>query len=199
MTRISMNPPRTFFYRAVEWYAKRSYGQVLDPVRAAGHHPRVLRSLMGLERSAAKWDRLDPTLRALAEMGVAVVIGCSWCLDFGYWESTRRGVAPEKLREVPRWRDSEVYTEVERDVLEYAEAMTATPPAVTDELADRLRGRLGEAAFVELTAMVALENQRSRTNAALGLTSQGFKDSCEVPPPGARQGAVPAGGGEGEG
>ncbi|MEV3870162.1 carboxymuconolactone decarboxylase family protein [Streptomyces sp. NPDC049906] len=178
-----MNPPRTPFYRAVEWYAKRSYGRVLDPVRAAGHHAGVLRAVWGFERSAAKWNRLDPTLKALAEMGSATVIGCSWCVDFGYWESSRRGVPAAKLRAVPSWRTSEVFTAVERDVLEYAEAMTATPPAVTDELADRLRDGLGEAAFVELTAVVALENLRSRTNAALGLSSQGFKDSCAVPPP----------------
>lgn len=37
------------------------------------------------------------------------------------------------------------------------------------------------AALVELTMMVAVENQRSRFNSALGLTSQGFRHRCEVP------------------
>lgn len=45
----------------------------------------------------------------------------------------------------------------------------------------RLREHLDDAALVELTAMVAVENLRSRTNAALGLTGQGFRDTCEVP------------------
>jgi len=31
--------------------------------------------------------------------------------------------------------------------------------------------------------MIAVENQRSRFNSALGLTSQGFSDRCEVPAP----------------
>ncbi|MDQ1007011.1 alkylhydroperoxidase family enzyme [Streptomyces sp. V4I23] len=65
--------------------------------------------------------------------------------------------------------------------MEYAEAMTANPLEVTDELTGRLLTALGEEAFVELTAMVAVENLRSRINAALGLTSQGFKDHCEIP------------------
>ncbi|GAA3791072.1 carboxymuconolactone decarboxylase family protein [Streptomyces chiangmaiensis] len=56
-----------------------------------------------------------------------------------------------------------------------------------DGHAARLVRRLGEPAFVELTATVAVENLHSRINAALGLTSQGFKDSCDVP-----QGASPA-------
>ena len=29
--------------------------------------------------------------------------------------------------------------------------------------------------------MIAVENQRSRFNSALGLHSQGFKDRCEIP------------------
>ena len=182
MARISLTPRRTLFFRAVEWYSKRTYGKVLDPGKVLAHHPRVLWSDLRFEQSVAKWNKLDPDLKALAEMASAAAIGCAWCMDFGYWVSRERGMAREKLVDVPRWRDSDVYTELERDVMEYAEAMTATPPVVDDALAARLLGRLGEPAFVELTAMVAVENLRSRINAALGLTSQGFKDSCDVPP-----------------
>ena len=80
-----------------------------------------------------------------------------------------------KLRDVPHWRDSDAFTEVERLVLEYAEAMSATPPAVTDDLVADLRQHLDDDQLVELT-MIAVENQRSRFNSALGLTSQGFTD-----------------------
>ncbi|GHK02123.1 hypothetical protein SY2F82_39200 [Streptomyces sp. Y2F8-2] len=182
MARISLTPRRTLFFRVMEWYSKRTYGKVLDPGRALAHQPRVLWSDLRFEQSVAKWNKLDPDLKALAEMATAAAIGCAWCMDFGYWVSRGRGMAREKLVDVPRWRDSDAYTELERDVMEYAEAMTATPPTVDDALAARLLGRLGEPAFVELTAMVAVENLRSRINAALGLTSQGFKDSCDLPP-----------------
>jgi alkylhydroperoxidase family enzyme len=165
----------------MEWYSKRTYGKVLDPGRALARNPRVLRSDLAFERSVAKWNALDPDLKALAKMAASASIGCSCCLDFGYWVGRERGMAREKLLDVPRRRESEVCTPLERDVLEYAEAMTATPPALRDELAERLRDHLGEPAFVELTAMVAVENLRSRINSALGLTSQGFKDSCDLP------------------
>jgi len=65
-------------------------------------------------------------------------------------------------------------------VLTYAAAMTATPPAVTDEMAQELRTDLGDDGLAELTMIVAVENQRSRFNAALGLSSQGFSESCRV-------------------
>ena len=129
MARISLTPRRTLFFRVMEWYSKRTYGKVLDPGRALAHNPRVLRSDLAFERSVAKWNALDPDLKALAEMAASASIGCSWCMDFGYWVGRERGMAREKLLDVPRWRESEVYTPLERDVLEYAEAMTATPPA----------------------------------------------------------------------
>ncbi|MFD5384455.1 carboxymuconolactone decarboxylase family protein [Streptomyces sp. NPDC127074] len=87
----------------------------------------------------------------------------------------------DKISKVPQWRDHQnAFTDLELLVLDYAEAMTETEPRVTDELAATLIERLGEAAFVELTAMVALENYRSRINSAFGLTSQGFSDTCAV-------------------
>jgi alkylhydroperoxidase family enzyme len=75
---------------------------------------------------------------------------------------------------VPVWREASCFGEVERLVLEYAEAMTATPAAVDDTHAEQLRRHLSEAQLVELTATVALENLRSRSNRAYGLASQGF-------------------------
>jgi alkylhydroperoxidase family enzyme len=85
------------------------------------------------------------------------------------------------MRDVPRWRDSDVYTDLERQVMAYAEAVTATPPAVTDRMVADLRRELDDAELVELTMMIAVENVRSRFNSAMGLTSQGFKDRCEIP------------------
>ncbi|MGF1428641.1 carboxymuconolactone decarboxylase family protein [Kitasatospora sp. LaBMicrA B282] len=96
-------------------------------------------------------------------------------------------MAGANIDQVPNRRQSTgVYTELERAVLEYAEAMTGTEPTVTDELAARPVAALGEPAFVELTMTVALEDLRSRVNSAFGLTSQGFAAACAVRPPAAR-------------
>ena len=53
------------------------------------------------------------------------------------------GLHVGKAREVPRWRESEVFTPLERDVMDYAEAMSQTPPTVTDELSARLSNKWG--------------------------------------------------------
>ncbi|MFC5909614.1 carboxymuconolactone decarboxylase family protein [Streptacidiphilus monticola] len=183
MSRISLTPRRTLFYRAMEWYSNRTYGKVLDPGRAMAHNPRVLWADLRFEQAVAKFDKLDKVLKELAVMAASARIGCSWCMDFGYWDAHQLGIPQEKLRAVPMWREQTgLFTELERSVMEYAEAMCETEPAVTDEQAERLVKLLGEPAFVELTMMVAVENLRSRFNSAMGLRSQGFADHCEVPP-----------------
>jgi alkylhydroperoxidase family enzyme len=53
---------------------------------------------------------------------------------------------------------------------------------VDDATVADLRTRLSDEHLVELTYWVALENTRSRINAAMGLTGQGFRDTCELQP-----------------
>ena len=84
------------------------------------------------------------------------------------------GATDDKIRQVPTWRDSELFSGMEKDALEYAEKMTITGEQVTDELWGRLRGHFTEAQMVELTAAVAIENFRSKFNVPLGVEAQGF-------------------------
>ena len=181
MTRISLRPPRSVTYWPASWYSRRKYGVLLDPGAVLGHHPGVLRAQARYELAARRWDRAGRQLKDLAMMAAAIRIGCAWCIDFGQWELRTNGIPAEKIGAVAHWRDRNLFTDTERLTLEYAEAMTATPPEVTDELVARPRTGLTEAQLVELTAMIALENVRSRINAAFGLSGQGFADRCGVP------------------
>ena len=179
--RISLEAPSTLTGRMADWYARRTYGKAMDPVRAMAHNPKVLRADAQFEMKVAKFDRAPAQLRHLAVLTAAAVVGCSWCIDFGYWITINDGMDPKKVEDITRWRDSSAYTDLERAVIEFAEAASQTPTEVTDAHVERLRQDLDDAAIVEIAMMVAVENQRSRFNSALGLTSQGFKDSCVVP------------------
>lgn len=182
MTRISLNPPRAPWYRMSEWIARRKFGAVPDPLRAMGHHRGVGTAYAMFEMQVERWRKVDHGLKDLAVMAAAVKVGCAWCVDFGTWASHMRGVPLEKVEAVPHWRDSDLFSPLERLVMEYAEAMTEDPPGVTDELVEALRRHgFDDAQLVELTMVVAVENLRSRFNAAAGLTGQGFKAHCQVP------------------
>jgi alkylhydroperoxidase family enzyme len=168
------------------WLVKRMsrklLGDVAEPVEVAWHNRKVLNFSFLVGRKAQKWDACDANLKSFAHMAAVSLVGCSFCLDFGYFMAHNEGLDVDKAREVPRWRDSAVFTPLERDVMEYAEAMTRTPPTVTDELSGRLLEALGAPALVELTAFVAMANLVSRTNTAFGIESQGFSAACDLKP-----------------
>jgi alkylhydroperoxidase family enzyme len=174
--------PKRLVPRMAFGYSRKKFKNVVDPVRAAANHSGVLVAMGVLETAAERgWRKLDPNLRWLALQATGGAIGCSWCTDFGYFEGVQQGVDPRKVRDVPRWRTSDVYDERERVVLEYAEAATTTPSEVGEDLVRRLHEHFSDEEMVELAGWVALENFRSRFNAGLGLHSQGFSDNCRVP------------------
>ncbi|WP_019876682.1 carboxymuconolactone decarboxylase family protein [Sporichthya polymorpha] len=182
MTRI---PPAELtgpYGALVKRMARKLTGEVPDAIGVAWHHRKVLNFAFGLGRKSRKWNACDDSLKAFAHMAVASHIGCAFCLDLGYYTAHHEGVDLTKAREVPRWRSSDVFSPLERDVLTYAEAMTATPPTVTDELSARLLSALGAPGLVELTAWIALANFYSRNNVALGVESAGLAASCSLPP-----------------
>ncbi|MEV1199454.1 carboxymuconolactone decarboxylase family protein [Microbispora rosea] len=181
MARISLPPPSSALHQKIEQHFQRRLGAALEPMRAMAHQQQVLAAIVELEKKVAGWNAVDQELKELAAMAAAFSIGCSWCVDYGYWASVSHGIPVDKVEAVSAWRDSDLFTDLERRVLAYAEAMTETPPAVTDEMVAGLLQDLTEPQVVELTAIVAVENHRARLNAALGLTSQGFKERCEIP------------------
>ena len=171
-------------------FSRRMFGEVPEPLEVMWHNRPVLNVSLGLGRKAAKWDECDKDLKSFAHMAAASVIGCSWCLDLGYFQAQNEGLDVAKAREVPRWRESDVFTPLERDVMEYAEAMTRTPPTVTDWLSARLLEALGPAALVELTMFIALANLYTRSNTAIGIESQEFSAACDLEPLASPSGGV---------
>jgi len=166
----------------IKRFAKRMLGQVPTSIGVYWHNQKLLMSMSKFSPMVKKWDACDEQLKTFAHMAVASQVGCSWCLDFNYFEAHNQGLDMEKAREVPRWRDSGVFTPLEREVMAYAEAMSETEPTVTDEMVAGLLARLGEAAVVELTAVIAFANFTTRANVALGIESDGFAEACELKP-----------------
>jgi AhpD family alkylhydroperoxidase len=171
------------FARFVRWYGRRTYGSELAPVDAYLHTRGLLLGYGAFETAVERASRLDAKLGALAETRAAQVVGCEWCMDFGSRYALDHGVPEEQLRELPRYRESGVFGELEKLALDYATAMSRTPAEVSDELVARLQQHLDDAQLVELTNAIAIENLRARFNHALGLEPQGFSDNsfCVVP------------------
>ncbi|NJP34616.1 carboxymuconolactone decarboxylase family protein [Micromonospora thermarum] len=181
-TRVPPTEITGVYGAVLKRFARKMLGDVPEALGVMWHHKPVLKAGFDTGRKAARWKECDQDLKSYAHMAAASLIGCSFCLDYGYFQAHNEGLDLAKAREVPRWRESQVFTPLERDVLEYAEAMSQTPPTVTDELAARLLAQLGAPALVELSAWIGLANQMARTNVALGIEAHGFAAACGLAP-----------------
>lgn len=185
MTTSTRIPPAEItglFGLVAKRMSKKLLGEVPEPLGVMWHNQRVLKAFFGFSGKAEKWDACDRQLKSFAHMATASMVGCSFCLDLGYFQANNENLDLTKARDVPRWRESDLFTPLERDVMDYAEAMTHTPPTVTDDLSARLLKHLGPAGLIELTAFIAAANLASRTNVALGITSQEFSTTCGLQP-----------------
>ena len=181
-TRVPQAEITGLYGSILKRFSQKMFGVVPDSLGVMWHNRPVLKTSLDLGRKASKWNACDPNLKSYAHMAAASLIGCSFCLDFGYFQAHNDGLDVGKAREVPRWRQSDVFTGLERDVMAYAEAMSQTPPIVTDEMSGRLLEQLGAPALVELTAWVGFANQTARGNVALGIEAQGFSATCGLAP-----------------
>lgn len=75
----------------------------------------------------------------------------------------KAGLSDEKLLALPG-NDLSVFTDVERLLIELADALAEAPANVSDDLYARLREHFSEEQLLELGAQIAFENFRARLN-----------------------------------
>jgi alkylhydroperoxidase family enzyme len=104
-------------------------------------------------------------------------------MDIGSAVGREIGITDEELAALPRYRESDLFSQVDKLVLDLAVAMTSVPADVSDQLRDQLRQHLSDAQFTELVAVIAWENHRARLNRALDVRAMGFSDGavCVLP------------------
>ena len=172
-----------FTRRQIVRLAGRETERMIEPVQVYAHLPGVLSAYGRLEQATAKLDRLEDRFKALAELKAATLTNCEYCIDLGSQIARRWGLSDGQLLALPRYRESDLFDDAEKLVLDYAVGMSRTPVDVPDALFAELREHFDEAQLVELTHLIALENLRGRFNLALGVGAAGFSEGmvCAVP------------------
>lgn len=93
------------------------------------------------------------------------------------------GISEQQLRELSDYRESRVFTELDKLVLDLAVAMTRTPADVPDELFRSLERHFQPPQLVELVTAISQENFRARFNRPFAIEAVGFSegDFCPLP------------------
>ena len=175
--RIAAYP---WYLRPLFWLQRRRYGAVLDSALVWARVPPLFLSVTMLYAALDRRSSpLSPALRSLVIVRVSQINACAFCIDLNTMTLIERGASWEKVGALADWRASPLFAAAERAALDYAEAVTRSDAAVSEEMLDALRQHFDEDAVVELTGLIAFQNLSTKFNSALAIPAQGF---CRMPP-----------------
>jgi alkylhydroperoxidase family enzyme len=158
------------------------HGSGIEPVEIWAHQPKMMSGMGKFQQAVRKGKSVDDRVKYLVELKGAQMIGCEFCVDLGSQICRNSGFSDEELLALPRYRQSDLFSEREKLALDYTAAVMRTPMEVTDELFARMKEQYNNEQLVEITALLTVVNL-DRFNAAFGIGSAGFSEGlvCLLP------------------
>jgi AhpD family alkylhydroperoxidase len=129
--------------------------------------PEVIEVLLGIEKYLHR-SGLERNLLNLISLRASQINGCAYCLDMHWKDLKIAGETDQRLYGLDAWRESPYYTDRERAVLAWTEAVTNIQDGrVPDPIYEDLRKFFSEKEVADLTLAVCAINSWNRLNIAL--------------------------------
>jgi alkylhydroperoxidase family enzyme len=157
-------------------------GSGIEPIEIWAHQPKMMSGMGKFQGAVRKGTSIDERLKNLVELKGAQMIGCEWCVDLGSQICRSSGFSDDELLALPRYRQSDLFTEREKVALDYTVAVMRTPVEVTDELFARMKEHFTDEQLVQITAFLTVVNL-DRFNAAFGIGAAGYSEGMVCVPP----------------
>jgi len=145
-------------------------GSVLHLYQMLLHSPPVAAGWLGYLTAIRQQSSLNGALRELVIMRVAVLNGAPYEAEQHAPIALQEGVSQAQLDALNNWEASDCFSDEQRAVLAYTDAMTRTVQ-VPAEVSSAVRACMSERLLVELTATVAAYNMVSRFLEAMQIHS----------------------------
>lgn len=122
----------------------------------------ALQAMRGLE-AYVRGSGLEDSLIELLKTRVSQINGCAYCIDMHTKDARAQGETEQRLYALSAWRETPFFSERERAMLEWAEALTLiSENHVPDEIYERARQHFTEDELVNLTMAVVAINGWNR-------------------------------------
>ncbi|NGP87778.1 carboxymuconolactone decarboxylase family protein [Fodinibius halophilus] len=126
--------------------------------------PAFMNSLNNIEQQLKK-SGLSLKLLELVKYRVSQVNSCAFCLDMHHKEALELGEEELRLHSLPAWRECPFYSDKERVVLAFAEAVTnAIDGEVEDHVFNPLQRFFSKQEIAALTIAITQINTWNRIN-----------------------------------
>jgi len=159
-----------------------AHGSGIEPVEIWAYQPKMMSGMGRFQGAVRKGKSVDERLKYLVELKGAQMIGCEFCVDLGSQICRNSGFSDDELLALPRYRETDLFTEREKLALDYTVGVMRTPVEVTDQLFARMKEHFSDEQLVEITALLTVVNL-DRFNAAFGVGSAGFSEGMVCVPP----------------
>ena len=124
--------------------------------------PNAYKAMSGLEqyiRSA----KLPPLLREMIKIRASQINGCAYCIDMHTQEALKLGEKQRRIFALSAWKESPLFTEEERAVLQLTEEVTLiSKDALSDETYSKVLKFYGENELAQIIMQVIIINMWNR-------------------------------------
>lgn len=153
------------------YFSRREFGKVLTPFKVLGARmPAAFGMFYGKIGKLDKKLTLSPEMAMLVREQVARINVCEFCIDIGRAFTIKASMNQSKFNALADYRTSDLFTEAERDALDYVTELTKTKK-VNPETFARMKRHYSERQICEIVWLIASEHIYNITNIGLNIHS----------------------------
>jgi alkylhydroperoxidase family enzyme len=142
-------------------------GRLINIYRLMLHSPRLANAWFELNQAVRYGTEIDGQCRELAVIRVAILNDVEYVQHaHGPAYALKEGLTPEQVAAIGEWQSSKLFTENQRALLDYTDAMTRDID-VPDAVFAALKKHFSERQVVELTMLIGAYNMLTRFLKAL--------------------------------
>ena len=124
--------------------------------------PGAYKGMYGLE-SYIRNSQIEPILRELIKIRASQINGCAYCIDMHTQEAIKLGETQRRIFALSAWKESPLFTEMEKAVLQLTEEVTLiSADGLSDEAYNKVLELFGENVLAQIIMQVIIINSWNR-------------------------------------
>ncbi|WP_028778417.1 carboxymuconolactone decarboxylase family protein [Shimazuella kribbensis] len=132
-------------------------------------NPKVYEAMLQQEKTILQLG-IDRTIYEIIKIRASQINGCSFCIDRHSKDFLASGQEVARLIHIPIWRESSLFTEKEKAVLELTEEVTKiSQGGLPEEVYIRVRKQFNEEEFITLILAINTINAWNRIGISTGM------------------------------
>lgn len=141
-------------------------------IQLATADPAALQAMLALEKYLSQ-SGLDKKLFELIKIRASQLNGCAYCLNMHTRDALKIGETPQRIFLLDAWRETTLYTPIERAVLALTEKVTLISEGpISDEVYDEAKAHLTDQQLAAVLMAIVTINAWNR----LGITLENELD-----------------------